>query len=75
MAGSIAGGKRAAQTNRQKHGTDFYAVIGAIGGRLGRTGGFASHKIGSDGLTGRQRAMLAGQKGGTISRKPRKKAV
>lgn len=41
MAGTKAGGKKAAETNRRIHGNDFYATIGAKGGRLGRTGGFA----------------------------------
>lgn len=39
------------------------------GGQLGRTGGFASDKKGEDGLTGRERARLAGSKGGRISRR------
>lgn len=43
MAGTKAGGKKAAITNRQNHGSDFYARIGAIGGRNGHTGGFASN--------------------------------
>ena len=32
MAGTVAGGKLAAQTNREKYGADFYRRIGAIGG-------------------------------------------
>lgn len=42
MAGTKAGGKRAAQTNKTKYGSDFYAKIGAIVGRNGNTGGFAT---------------------------------
>ena len=39
MAGTKAGGEAAARTNKKKYGEDFYAKIGAKGGRLGRTGG------------------------------------
>jgi hypothetical protein len=33
MAGTAKGGKLAAKTNKTKHGTDFYARIGAMGGK------------------------------------------
>ena len=72
MAGTINGGKNAAATNKKKYGSDFYAKIGRKGGQLGRTGGFASDKVGHDGLTGRQRAEIAGKKGGQISRRTKK---
>ena len=74
MAGTKAGGKAAAQTNKAKYGASFYAKIGAKGGALGRSGGFASNKVGDDGLTGRQRAAIAGAQGGRISRRPKKTA-
>lgn len=74
MAGTKAGGKAAALTNKTKYGTDFYAKIGAVGGARGRNGGFASGKVGGDGLTGRQRAAIAGARGGRISRRPKKNA-
>jgi hypothetical protein len=72
MAGTKAGGRAAATTNKTKYGTDFYAKIGAAGGQKGRTGGFASNKVGEDGLTGKQRAALAGARGGRISRRTKK---
>lgn len=74
MAGTKKGGALAAATNRKKYGKDFYARIGAMGGRQGRTGGFASNKVGDDGLTGRQRAALAGAAGGRLSRRTKKTA-
>lgn len=43
--------------------------IGSKGGKAGHTGGFASDKVGSDGLTGVERARLAGAKGGKISKR------
>lgn len=60
MAGTKEGGKKAAQTNKARHGKDFYAQIGAKGGKLGRTGGFAAN---------RELARIAGAKGGRISRR------
>lgn len=74
MAGTIPGGKLAASTNKKKYGADFYARIGALGGKNGRTGGFASDKVGADGLTGRQRAAIKGAVGGRVSRRHKKAA-
>lgn len=64
MAGSIDGGKKAAETNKTKHGEDFYKRIGSLGGKKSSNGGFGSDKVGKDGLTGSERARLAGAKGG-----------
>lgn len=64
MAGTIEGGRKAAATNYKLHGTDFYAKIGAKGGKNSHTGGFASEVVGKDGLTGRERAKLVGAIGG-----------
>lgn len=60
MPGTKKGGYLAAKKNRERHGEDFYARIGAIGGRKGTTGGFAAN---------RELARLAGRKGGMISRR------
>ncbi len=60
MAGTKAGGQAAAATNRKKYGADFYARIGASGGKKGRTGGFFAN---------RELAREAGRKGGRISRR------
>ena len=60
MAGTITGGKNAAKTNKERHGKDFYARIGAIGGRKGTTGGFYAN---------RELAREAGKKGGRISKR------
>jgi len=66
MAGTKAGGMKAAATNKAKHGSDFYAKIGAKGGRSGHTGGFAANP---------ELARIAGRKGGTISRRTKKTAA
>lgn len=63
MAGTKAGGQKAAAKNLLKD-PNFYAKIGAKGGKNGRTGGFAANP---------ELARIAGAKGGRISR--RKKAV
>lgn len=70
MAGSIEGGRKAALTNKLKHGADFYKRIGHLGGTSGKhNGGFASLKRGKDGLTGSERARIAGAKGGKKSKR------
>ena len=71
--GTSIGGKKASITTRKRNGDDFYSLIGRKGGRNGHTGGFACEKKGSDGLTGSERARIAGRKGGLVSRKTRKK--
>lgn len=60
MAGTKLGGQKAAATNKARHGKDFYATIGAKGGKRGRTGGFYAN---------RELARIAGRKGGLISRR------
>lgn len=65
MAGTVAGGKAAAATNKLKYGSDFYGKIGAKGGRLGRTGGFyVNHDL----------ARIAGARGGRVSRRTKASA-
>lgn len=74
MVGTRAGGLKAAKTNKEKYGDKFYGIIGRKGGHNGHTGGFQSEKVGADGLTGRERAKIAGAKGGRISKRgPAKK--
>jgi general stress protein YciG len=64
MAGTKLGGQLAAITNKTKFGPDFYAKIGAQGGKRGKADGaikgFAANP---------ERAREAGRKGGTISRR------
>lgn len=64
MAGTLQGGRKARDTNYKIHGKDFYKRIGAIGGRNGHTGGFASNPA---------LARIAGAKGGRISKRGRAK--
>lgn len=79
MAGTVTGGKRAAETNKSIYGEDFYKRIGAIGGKKGNTGGFAS-KLECDGTCNldhilglhHRKAQCAGYKGGVISRRTKK---
>ena len=60
MAGTKEGGRAAAATNKAKYGADFYAKIGAKGGKKGRTGGFFAN---------RKLAKTAGAIGGRKSRR------
>lgn len=60
MSGTKAGGIKAAKTNLERHGVDFYKRIGQKGGQNGHTGGFAAN---------RELARTAGAKGGSISRR------
>lgn len=72
MAGTNAGGKASAETNKrlhdaeymEKYGKPFYPYIGSLGGKLGRTGGFYAN---------RELARLAGAKGGRKSRRGKAK--
>jgi hypothetical protein len=63
MAGNAIGGQKAKMKNLAND-PNFYAKIGAKGGKNGHTGGFAANPA---------LARIAGAKGGRISR--RKKAV
>ena len=60
MAGTKLGGIRAAQTNKQRYGANFYEVIGKAGGTISRGGGFAKN---------RALAVEAGRRGGQASRR------
>lgn len=60
MAGSVTGGKKAAQKIKQRD-PDFFKKIGAIGGKRGTTGGFAA-------ATPEQRREW-GRKGGKASKR------
>ena len=65
MAGNKIGGQKAAAKNLAKD-PNFYAKIGAKGGRNGRTGGFAANP---------ELARIAGAKGGRISRRSKSTAT
>lgn len=65
MAGTVKGGKAAAGTNKAKYGKNFYAKIGAKGGKKSRTGGFWAN---------RELARVAGAKGGKKSRRVNRRA-
>lgn len=58
MAGTKAGGRKAASTNKIRYGDQFYEGIGAEGGRKSRGGGFAKNP---------HLASIAGRKGGLRS--------
>lgn len=61
MAGTKAGGIKAARTNKLRNGGDFYAKIGKMGGMKSTGGGFAS-------MTHEQ-VSAYGKKGGSRSRR------
>ena len=66
MAGTKAGGLKAAATNKSKYGKDFYFRIGKKGGEAGNTGGFAANP---------ELAKIVGRKGGLISRRGKAKTL
>lgn len=70
ISGTKIGGLRAANTMKKRYGEDIYVMIGTAGGTKSRGGGFASNKIGADGMTGKERAIAVGSKGGKKSRRP-----
>lgn len=63
MAGTQAGGRKARETNRQRHGEDFYNNIGAKGGSkpTNKPKGFAAMD--------RAKFLDASRRGGVTSRK------
>lgn len=73
MTATIEGGLKAAETNKKKYGKDYYRQIGKKGGEKSRGGGFGSDIVGEDGLTGYERAKIAGRKGGKAGRGTTKK--
>ncbi|HVE80994.1 MAG TPA: KGG domain-containing protein [Candidatus Dormibacteraeota bacterium] len=60
MPGTPAGGRKAAATNKQRYGMNFYMTIGRKGGQISRGGGFAHNP---------ELARVAGRKGGQASRR------
>jgi general stress protein YciG len=60
MAGTRKGGEKAAKTNKQRYGMEFYINIGRLGGAKSTGGGFAAdHEL----------ARRAGRLGGLRSRR------
>ena len=64
MSGTKAGALKARNKILEKHGKNFYSMIGQKGGRNGHTGGFAANP---------ELARIAGQKGGRASRRSKSK--
>lgn len=60
MAGTKEGGLKAARTNKERYGENFYGSIGARGGSISRGGGFAKDP---------ELARRAGRIGGMASRR------
>ncbi len=60
MPGTRDGGRKAAATNKQRYGANFYELIGRRGGTVSRGGGFAKDP---------DLARRAGAKGGRASRR------
>ena len=60
MAGTKLGGIKAAKTNKQRYGQNFYEQIGRAGGKISVGGGFSANP---------ELARVAGRKGGLRSRR------
>lgn len=66
MPGTQAGGEKARATNYERHGPDHYKKIGAMGGKVGTTGGFYNnHDL----------AVRAGTLGGSMGKGQYKKKL
>ena len=63
MSGNKAGGIKAAQTNKERYGDDWYKILGAKGGKVLGVKGFATNK---------ELAREAGRKGGKVSKRRKK---
>lgn len=62
MSGTKEGAKNTANYMKTTYGADYYARIGAMGGKASKTGGFYAN---------RELASRAGKIGGQRSRKPK----
>ena len=69
MVATKDGNKKVARKNSKKK--EFYQKIGRAGGQAFNIdpGGFGSSMVGADGLTGRERAKIAGRAGGKKSKR------
>jgi general stress protein YciG len=65
MAGTKVGGQKTAATNKRKYGPDYYAELGALGGKKS-SGPFRYN---------RELASRAGRLGGLASRRGKSKKV
>jgi general stress protein YciG len=65
ISGTKEGGRKAAATNKQRYGIDFYRVQGSAGGKKSKGGGFAQN---------RELAAIAGRRGGKASRRTKTEA-
>lgn len=67
MGGTLIGGRKAAKTNKERYGDDFYKRLGEKGGKAsaadGAIKGFAANN---------KRAKLSGQVGGKLSKRGHK---
>ena len=74
MSQTKAGAAKAAITNKQRHGEDFYKRLGALGGMKSRNGGFASRvECHCELISGAHLIRnCAGRRGGLHSRRPKK---
>lgn len=64
--GTLAGGKKAAKANLERHGQNYYSELGKLGGKAKHTKprGFAANP---------ELARLAGKRGGQISKRHKTK--
>jgi general stress protein YciG len=66
MSGTSEGARKRLETIKQKYGENQQSEWAKQASKSS-PGGFASDKVGKDGLTGKERARKAGQKGGALS--------
>lgn len=67
MSGTLAGGRKAAKANIERHGQNYYSELGKLGGKAkhNKPRGFAANP---------ELARLAGKRGGELSKRgPSKK--
>lgn len=80
MSGTVAGGKKCAKANKERHGEDYYKRIGKLGGKAKTTKpkGFAAnpalaklagHMAGSVGKRGYKLIKVEGEYGYYVSKK------
>lgn len=74
MSQTHEGGLKAAKANTERYGADYYARIGALGGKRSTTGGYAKKAFCDCGIIEAEhtKPQCSGRLGGRVSRREKR---